>query len=55
MKTLDELIAQHDIVILEHEFTSCLFIIKKEIFIVIDSRLSRREKLDDIALLLNKI
>ncbi|MBC2330746.1 hypothetical protein [Listeria swaminathanii] len=55
MKTLDELVMQHDIVILEHELTLCLFILKKEIFIVIDSRLSKREKLDGIALLLNKI
>ncbi|EAD5543871.1 hypothetical protein AK00_09140 [Listeria monocytogenes] len=55
MKTLDELNVQHDIVILEHEFTSCSFTFKKEIFIVIDSKLSRSEKLEDIARLLNKI
>ncbi|MBC2012348.1 hypothetical protein HCB13_05610 [Listeria marthii] len=55
MKTLDELITQHDIVILEHELTSCLFTLKKKIFIVIDNRLSQSERLEDIARLLNKI
>ncbi|EDO1144409.1 TPA: hypothetical protein NR708_002016 [Listeria innocua] len=55
MKNLDELNLQHDIVILEHEFTSCSFALKREIFIVIDSRLSRSEKLEDLARLLNKI
>lgn len=55
MKNLDELNLQHDIVILEHEFTSCSFTLKKEIFIVIDSRLSQSDKLEDVARLLNKI
>ncbi|EAG2735336.1 hypothetical protein B4P28_14865 [Listeria monocytogenes] len=55
MKKLDELNMQHDVVILEHEFTSCSFVLKRETFIVIDSRLSRSEKLEDIARLLNKI
>ncbi|EAH0474621.1 hypothetical protein P7S58_002904 [Listeria monocytogenes] len=55
MKKLDELNMQHDVVILEHEFTSCSFTLRKEIFIVIDSRLSRSEKLEDVARLLNKI
>ncbi|MBC1486028.1 hypothetical protein HB897_07285 [Listeria seeligeri] len=55
MKTLDELNVQHDVVILEHEFTSCSFTLRKEIFIVIDSRLSQSDKLEDVARLLNKI
>ncbi|EMU8671662.1 TPA: hypothetical protein ACFJ2D_003070 [Listeria monocytogenes] len=55
MKTLDELNVKHDIVMLEHKLTSCLFTLKKEIFLVIDIRLSKREKFDDIARLLNKI
>ncbi|EAC4365871.1 hypothetical protein VV27_13485 [Listeria monocytogenes] len=55
MKKLDELNMQHDVVILEHEFTSCSFTLRKEIFIVIDSRLSQSDKLEDFARLLNKI
>ncbi|HCT5015925.1 TPA: hypothetical protein OTZ18_002063 [Listeria monocytogenes] len=55
MKKLDELNMQHDVVMLEHEFTSCSFTLKREIFIVIDSRLSQNEKLEDLARLLNKI
>ncbi|EHT3002518.1 hypothetical protein ACI8IV_002025 [Listeria monocytogenes] len=55
MKTLDELNVKHDIVILEHELTSCSFTLKKEVFIVIDSRLSQSDKLEDVARLLNKI
>ncbi len=55
MKKLDELNMQHDVVILDHEFTSCSFTFRKEIFIVIDSRLSQSDKLEDVARLLNKI
>ncbi|EAE2381300.1 hypothetical protein BLH47_06415 [Listeria monocytogenes] len=54
MKKLDELNMQHDVVN-EQEFTSCSFTLKKEVFIVIDSRLSQSEKLEDVARLLNKI
>lgn len=55
MNTLDKLITQYDLTMLEHKLTSCLFTLKKEIFLVIDIRLSKREKFDDIARLLNKI
>ncbi|EIN8847571.1 hypothetical protein LO935_001290 [Listeria monocytogenes] len=51
----DESKEQHDYIIFERKMSSGLVRIEGKNIIVIDSRLSRSEKLEDIARLLNKI
>ncbi|EKG2417636.1 hypothetical protein O2U52_001229 [Listeria monocytogenes] len=51
----DESKEQHDYIIFERKMSSGLVRIEDKNIIVIDSRLSRSEKLEDIARLLNKI